>query len=433
MRRTGCKVASAVVVVLGGVTLSLGAFAGVGWAVSSGGFQSSQNDCTLNADAEGTPNGVTQPGCHTGEVNVEDGNGNRYAELGINQMPLGAPTGTPGLLSLGYPGNTNSPHAGCLSVNTNETGGGTGTGCGNNASGLGFATAFDYYSVFCPIVAAAGRPCSDTSYARSTPFTLDTGTPDVSALVKNVATSGLMGYFGLFDNVDAGEHDGVDGSPYQTCTSETCTNPYVSGKCAGQACNPNETAGSFNGPSDGGASIIALTPKQLSHIPTLMDPLPALPLDAGSCADGNCEELTTDQQVVYQGCSPADDQASDVACSPSRADSTRNVADYANKQWDPYNCASSDAATEDPGPAGCGAKGMDYYRQTEAHNVVVDPGVTVYEDPDPQGSPAGLYPDPGIYVGTCGVIIGGGQDVPKLSTKLPLVNAAGQLDIPLGC
>ena len=77
---------------------------------------------------------------------------------------------------------------------------------------------------------------------------------------------------------------------------------------------------------------------------------------------------------------------------------------------------------------------MDWYRQQEAHNVYVQPGVTVYEDPDPQASPAGpkqLYPLPAAYAGTCGVAAGGGAAKAPAS---PVTNGAGQVVVsPTGC
>ena len=63
----------------------------------------------------------------------------------------------------------------------------------------------------------------------------------------------------------------------------------------------------------------------------------------------------------------------------------------------------------------------------------------IYEDPDAQGSPFGgaPYPIPAIYVGTCGVIIGGGDvkqsPMPPSQPGAPYINSAGQLVISTGC
>ena len=77
---------------------------------------------------------------------------------------------------------------------------------------------------------------------------------------------------------------------------------------------------------------------------------------------------------------------------------------------------------------------MDWYRQQEAGNVYAEPGVTVYEDPDPQASPAlpkQLYPLPAAYAGTCGVAAGGGTAKAPAS---PVTNGAGQVVVsPTHC
>ena len=54
------------------------------------------------------------------------------------------------------------------------------------------------------------------------------------------------------------------------------------------------------------------------------------------------------------------------------------------------------------------------------------PGIQVYEDPDPEGSPLGPYPIPSAYAGTCGVVAGGG---PLAAPASPLTNDAGQIDL----
>jgi hypothetical protein len=403
-----------------GIGFSVSALAGVAVAVSAGGFSSSQQDCTQDAMAQGTPDGYVQPGCHLGAVNLSDGHGNRYAEFGLNQLPNGGPSGTPGLLSLGYPGADNSPHAGCLALNTNGTGGGTGTGCGSGPGGLGFSAPFDYYTFYCPIVTALGSPCGPTG---ATGVSTQNGTPDIAGLITNLLTSGTQAYIGMSDNLDAGEHDGVDPAPLQTCTDLTCSEAGA---------NPNKNGGSINGPSDGGAISLVVQPQNAAAPPSWSDPLGLATFGFGACFDGNCIETTTATQTIYQGCSPGNNQSADVQCAPGKENSSRNAADYSNKNWDPQPCSSGDATSAGTGPQGCGPAGMDSYRQSEAHNVTAAPGVTVFEDPDPQGSPVGLYPLPAVYVGTCGVIIGGGQGLPALPAS-PLTNSAGQLVISTGC
>ena len=63
--------------------------------------------------------------------------------------------------------------------------------------------------------------------------------------------------------------------------------------------------------------------------------------------------------------------------------------------------------------------------------MYAEPGIQIYEDPDPQGSPIGpSYPIPAFYVGTCGLIVGGGQMTMPSS---PFTNKAGQFVVPTGC
>jgi hypothetical protein len=50
------------------------------------------------------------------------------------------------------------------------------------------------------------------------------------------------------------------------------------------------------------------------------------------------------------------------------------------------------------------------YWHKQSGDVYVNPGVQVYEDPNPAGSPIGPYPLPGAYAGTCGVVYSSGKD-----------------------
>jgi len=72
---------------------------------------------------------------------------------------------------------------------------------------------------------------------------------------------------------------------------------------------------------------------------------------------------------------------------------------------------------------------------------MTEPGVQIYNDPDPDGdSGDGIYPHPGIYIGTCGVIIGGEprpgnkfKKDPWTMPPSPWTNSQGQLDLSTGC
>lgn len=390
-RRNLRTVAAASALALGAATVG---FTGAAWAVSAGGYQSSQQDCSSTADANNTPKGYTEPGCHNVAINIESGDGStRYAEFGLDQLPDGYDgTNTP--ISVGYPGQPNSIHSGCAAVNTNGTGGGEGVGCGSG-TGTGANVVFDIQNTSNPV--------------KVTP---ETGPPDTSGL-QSMIMGGFRFYYGQDDNTDAGEHDGVSGQ--------------------------NGTAGSVAGPSDGGGLGVFFLPAMASQTPTAYNPVPFAGAYEGFCADGICQEATTQRQTIYQGCG-ANPQ---VQCSASQQGSSRDVYDYQGKTWDPYNCSSGSSISEAPGPNGCGSQTMDSYRQQEAHNVYAEPGFQFYEDPDPQGSPAlPIYPLPAVYVGTCGVVAGGGQQMnqdgfpatPSAPAGTPVTNGAGQVAVtPTDC
>jgi hypothetical protein len=367
--------------VLGGLALLV--VAGVAHAVSGGGYAPSQQDCPANASASNTPKCRTVQGCHNFDVIIEDSHGRRFVEVGIDQLPRGYPR-TPGLFGLGYPGSPNSPHSGCVAVNTNGTDGGPGRGCGNNPHGTGASVVFDL------------------QHPNRNAVAVDTGAPDINALAQSIA-GGLQGYVGADDNLDAGEHDGVTGA--------------------------NGTSGSVNGPSDGGAIHVHVTPGAATTAPSLADPVPLAGASEGFCADGYCQEVTTERQVVYRG--------------NPHSKRSRDVADYSGKGWDPYDCSSGDAKAEKACKSGS-HHGMDDWRNSEVNTVYAEPGVQVYEDPDPQASPLDplyeahltprpmLYPIPAAYVGTCGVVAGGGP-LASAPAGTPLTNSAGQVVVSTGC
>jgi hypothetical protein len=320
--------------------------AGVANAVSSGGYSPQQQGCSLGADANNSA--TAEPGCHNLVANVDDGQGRRYVQAGTYQTP-----------------NNVAVHSGNVAVDSN--GDGTGTG----ASGT-----------------------FDTSNPGANTIAVHHGTPNSNAVALATAF-GL--YFGADDNLDFGEHDGVDGR--------------------------YGTSQAFNGPSDGGALVFNWHPGQVAgwtpqDAPT--NPVPVADAGGGGCADGTCLSAQTRQRTVYNGTGSA----------PSR-----DAYNYQGKQFDPYNCSSGDAKSEQSCHGGPGQpQDMNGWRAAEAQHVNAEPGVQVYEDPDPQGSPAGppqLYPLPALYAGTCGVVAGGGAAQAPAS---PVTNGAGQVAVaPTGC
>jgi hypothetical protein len=212
--------------------------------------------------------------------------------------------------------------------------------------------------------------------------------PAARGTSANPAT-GLHVYLGANDNLDGGEHD----SSYQV----------------------------DNGPSDGGGVQVNATPAAITtwlnaarsgdKTYVLTHPLPGADAGMGFCADGLCFSAQTQRRVAYQGTAPH---------------GHRDVTTYDGHKWDPESCSG---ATNDDGAASCGGHPLSYWDEQNG-TTYVEPGIQVYEDPDPQGSPILTYPIPSLYVGTCGLAVGGGDVKAPAS---PFTNSAGQLRISTGC
>ncbi|MCU1588566.1 MAG: hypothetical protein JWN31_2059 [Frankiales bacterium] len=199
----------------------------------------------------------------------------------------------------------------------------------------------------------------------------------------------LHAYFGADDNLDSGEHDG----------SEAVA----------------------TGPSDGGAIQANVVPLSAADWVArvlggdtqylLTHPLPGADAGAGGCADGICISVQTQRRIIYKA--------------GAKHAKTRNAADYDGHTWDPPSCAGPTDRKKD-----CGGHSMAWWHQ---HNqtTYVEPGITIYEDPDPQGSPIGPYPLPALYIGTCGFVAGGGT-APAFPAS-PVTNKSGQLLVKTGC
>lgn len=102
--------------------------------------------------------------------------------------------------------------------------------------------------------------------------------------------------------------------------------------------------------------------------------------------------MQTERRVAYQG-GRTDDEGN--------PEGERDVYDYDGKEWDPESCAGPSDTEED-----CGPGGIKSWHDKEG-TTYVEPGVQVYEDPNPAGSPIGPYPLPSAYAGTCGVTLDG--------------------------
>jgi hypothetical protein len=213
--------------------------------------------------------------------------------------------------------------------------------------------------------------------------------PDRRGTPRDIQRQEIHAYFGADDNLDSGEHDG----------SEAVA----------------------NGPSDGGAIQLNLAPitvgdwilKALGGDTgyVLTHPLPVADGGAGGCADGICVSVQTVRRVIYTA--------------GGKNPKTRNAANYDGHTWDPPSCAGPSDTKKD-----CAGHPMSWWHQRN-ETTYVEPGITIYEDPDPQGSPIGPYPLPALYLGTCGFVAGGGN-APAFPAS-PITNHSGQLLVDTGC
>jgi hypothetical protein len=352
-------------------------------AVSGGGYNPQQQGCSTTADRNDQPQS-TQPGCHNATLQLNQGGGgyaNDWHVLSINsdQLP-----------------NGESPHSGSVVL---DPGQGTtytitfetGTGQLILVSPLGLAV---------DLLAWAGGgfqgPPPIPAQLIGTPGTPGAG-PSQSSSATHAPTDGLgqeQVYFGADDNLDNGEHDGV--------------NPTV---------DHNKDAQVADGPSDGGAAQANTHPQGSVSDPQSLsqnvdptdahNPIRAADLGTGACADGLCVGADTSHRKAYQGgCTSCPDQ------------SVYN--DQYTTQWRSPDCNSGSTANQND----CGAdwqngneSGNIYQPYSERGAYYTDPGVFVYEDPDPQSSPVfpvdPTYPMCELYAGTMGVWVCSQNVVPS--------------------
>jgi hypothetical protein len=307
-----------------------------------------------------------EDGCHAGTVTISDLGGHEYFGIGLGQTVAEEEGVIPGILPFGLLSNI---HRGDVWYDA-------GDGCVRNT--------YDAAAPAAPAPAACPwfDPSAPNYYGPST--------------APNPA-SGLQIYFGFDDNTAGGEHD----------SSELMN----------------------NGPSDGGGIQVSLDPAQVgpwiealaAQNPQfiLTHPLPIGDAGIGFCADGICASVVTARQVAYQG----------------GGEGERDVSNYDGKTWDPDSCSGNDDGSASGGECDDAStpgttEDITYWHNQEG-TTYVQPGVQIYEDPDPQASPlGGGYPIPALYIGTCGIVIGGGDFAMPASD---LSNASGQWVIQTGC
>ena len=359
-------------------------------AVSGGGYNPQQQGCSPSADRNDQPQS-TEPGCHNATLQVNQGGGgyaSNWHVLSVNsdQLP-----------------NGESPHSGSISANpgqgtTYTIAFDTGTGTLILVSPLGLAVDL--------LTWAAGGfqgPAPIPAQLIGTPGTPSAGLSQ-TASHPHAVTDGLgqeQVYFGADDNLDNGEHDAV--------------NPTV---------DHNKDRKVANGPSDGGAAQANTHPQgSVSNPATLQDnvdpsdplnPVRAADAGAAGCADGLCAGADTSHRKAYQGgCTSCPDQ------------SVYN--DQYTTQWRSPDCNSGSTANQND----CGANwqngqeaGNIYQPYSQRGAYYTDPGVFVYEDPDPQSSPVfpvdPTYPMCELYAGTMGVWVCSQDVVPS-----PIIAAGG--------
>lgn len=242
--------------------------------------------------------------------------------------------------------------------------------------------------------------------------------PQMSVGTPAQPGSGVFVYVGADDNLENGEHDG---------------SPLV-----------------HNGASDGGAITIDIRPETatawisalqaLNPATILTNPVPLTGAGFGACADGICFGATAVRRLALLG-----------GATDGRH---RDAPNYAGVAWDPDSCDGEDDGVtkgaanscDDPAtpqincalnPLACNTQtinGSGYeniiYWYNKIGTVYLEPGLNIYEDPDPQASPIGPYPLPALSLGTCGFVFGGAA---PLTFTGPGTNAAGQIVVPTLC
>lgn len=296
-------------------------------------------------------------------------------------------------------GNYDPARQHCSGAANNYTNPAAEEGCHNTALILSDGSGHEYAGAGIPQTADGDLPnalevWADPGQGTRVDERIDEGGPGEPVTSPGSAAdpaSGVHFYFGADDNLNVGEHD---------------SSPQMN-----------------NGPSDGGAIQVNAVPttdeldEWLANLTSLnlpgilMHPLPFVDAGIGFCADGICMTAQTERRLIFDG----------------GAEGERDAADYQGREWDPTTCSGTN-----DGPEDCGGVPLSDWNAREGR-VYAQPGIQVYEDPDAQASPLEQlgYPIPALYVGTCGVIAGGGEVAgnPATAPESPATNGAGQIDI----
>ena len=400
--------AATIVAAISGVAAAsiLGAIAAQ--AVSGGGYSPHQQGCSPTADRNDMHYQNVEPGCHNFTAQVNQGGGGydrswHVVAINSDQLPGGS-----------------SPHKGTVVV---DPGRGTAytvsydTGTQKTVwfSPLGYVADLAGWvvNVFGGQVGPPPLPVpkSPPPAPKGTNVGLSQG-PSTGRL-DGSSPGTWQFYLGADDNLDNGEHDGISPS-------------YLGGRDAPAA----------NGPSDGGALQVNSHPQGSASHPAalagnarptdLHNPVPAADATAAGCADGLCAAADTRQRQAYRG------GCNDMKPPPGGCQGGDVYSDQSSTTWRNQDCNSGDVWNQnecgaggnspgchetgpDPDPAGttdCDDGSIDSaYNQRGTYYT--EPGVQVYEDPDPQASPIlPMYPVCEAYAGTEGVYVCGTNRVP---------------------
>ena len=345
-------------------------------AVSGGGYSWARQGCSPTADRNDRPESA-QPGCHNATAQLNVGAWQPLA-VGTDQTPNGT-----------------NVHSGSIVVDD-------GRGTSHTVrfdTGQGGAVTFVSNVAGWLAGGASGAPPPPDGVGGMPTLAVSDGRGAAGPDAHHPTASF---YFGADDNLDVGEHDAV---------------------------NPTNDHGRdrrvAHGPSDGGALQANVHPQGSTDDPASLagniapanghDPLPAADATGAGCADGLCAGVDTERRTMYQGgCR---------RCAGQAVYDDQNTTD-----WRSPDCNSGSTANQND----CGSNWQSGNEQgditqpyDERGAYYDDPGVFVYEDPDPQSSPAlPMYPICELYAGTEGVYACSNQVIAPPSVGAQPVMAA---------
>jgi hypothetical protein len=372
--------------------------AGTALAVSGGGYRPHKMGCPHDAASFAREHQPQPKGCHDFQVLLRSGK-HTYGELGVDTTQEGQ-----------------NPHAADLMVSPDGTGNAKG-GATGRALRLHLDTRYQpippgqcglFDLLTYPIDLVTGGGCALKPTAWVLPSAAPTITPHLTMGNGKGAAPDLTHiqlFFGSDDGLDSGEHDEPDGK-HGTKTEQI-------------------------GPSDGGAIVLRWHPLAFATwLPKVLkglgtgdfstlgrNPVPFLSAGFGACADGICIAAGSRRTESLRG--------------GGGGGKSRDVYNYDGKTFDPYNCSGESSKAEKQCHDAT-HKNEDSYLKGEAKHVYLEPGVQLFEDPDPNASPLlPMYPLPAIYLGSCGATAGGG---PLKFPASRLTNHSGQLTLsPTRC